>query len=126
MGSRVLVVDDDPQVVKVIRDALVREGFSVVSARHGLECLHKVESEQPDLVILDVNMPVMDGFKALRTLRKREETRNLRIILLTVRRERGDVLRGWQGGADLYINKPCKMEELVAAVKRLLAAPARL
>jgi DNA-binding response OmpR family regulator len=126
MGNRVLVVDDEPQVISVIRDALTREGFSVFSARDGAECLRKVESEHPDLVILDVNMPVMDGFRALHALREREDTRNLPVVMLTVRDQRGDELAGLSAGADLYFRKPCRMEDLVAAVKRLLGVPARL
>jgi len=126
MGNRVLVVDDEPNVVSVIRDALTREGFSVLSAQDGAECLQKVESEQPDLVILDVNMPVMDGFKVLYALRESEDTRNLPVVMLTVREERGDELAGWMAGADLYLKKPCKMEDLVAGVKRLLEAPAKV
>ncbi len=121
-----LVVDDEPEVVSVIRHALTREGFSVSSARDGAECLRKVESEQPDLVILDVNMPVMNGFKVLHALREREDTKNLPVLMLTVRHERGDELAGWTAGADLYLKKPCKMEHLIAGVKRLLEVPARL
>ncbi len=126
MGNRVLVVDDEPQVVRVITDALRGEGFSVVSARDGAECLRKVESERPDLVILDVNMPVMDGFKTLHALRETEETKNLPVVMLTVRHERGDELAGWMAGADLYLKKPCKMERLISGVKRLLEVPVRL
>ncbi|UCC68067.1 MAG: response regulator [Armatimonadota bacterium] len=126
MGNRVLVVDDEPNVVNVIGDALTREGFSVLSARDGAECLQKVESEQPDLVILDVNMPVMNGFKVLHALREREDTRNLPVVMLTVREQRGDVLAGWTAGADLYFTKPCNMKDLVAGVRRLLQAPAKV
>ena len=125
MGKCVLVVDDDPPMVDLIEDALVREGFSVTSARNGAECLRKVDAEQPDLVILDVMMPVMDGFKALRALRERPETRDLPVIILTVRKEPGDVLAGWMGGANLYVNKPCKISELVAAVKQMLGVPTK-
>jgi DNA-binding response OmpR family regulator len=122
MQKRVLVVDDHLPVVRLIEEALAREGFEVFSARNGAECLRKVAAQRPDLVILDVVMPVMDGFQALRRLRQRPETKDLPVIILTVRRERGDVLEGWTAGANLYITKPCKMEALVAAVKRLLGS----
>jgi DNA-binding response OmpR family regulator len=126
MGNRVLVVDDEPEVVSVISEALTRAGFSVLSARDGAECLRMVASRQPDLVILDVNMPGMNGFKALHALREKEDTRNLPVVMLTVRHERGDELAGLLAGADLYLKKPCKMEHLIAGVKRLLEVPARL
>jgi DNA-binding response OmpR family regulator len=126
MGKRVLVVDDHPPTVELIRDALVREGFSVVSAGNGADCLRKVEAHRPDLVILDIVMPVMDGIKSLRALRANPETKNLPVIVLTVRTKATDVLAGWTAGADLYLTKPCKIQRLVAAVKRVLGAPAYL
>jgi CheY-like chemotaxis protein len=128
MGTRVLVVDDNAETVRVISDVLSREGFSVISASNGKECLSKVEAEHPDVIILDVMMPVMNGLKALRALRENPKTRTLPVIVLTVRDQQGDVLAGWMAGADLsdlYIGKPCRVEELVAAVKRVTTAPAR-
>jgi two-component system sensor histidine kinase ChiS len=124
MGTRVLVVDDHVETVRVISDVLTREGFSVVSARNGEECLRQVAAERPDLIILDVMMPVMDGLRALRALRENPETRTLPVIVLTVRDQQGDVLAGWMAGADLYINKPCRIDELVAAVRRMTMAGA--
>ena len=126
MGKRVLVVDDHPPMVKLIEDALVREGFSVLSAGDGRECMRKAQAERPDLIILDVVMPGMDGFKVLHLLRERPETTDIPVILLTVRKERGDVLTGWMAGANLYMTKPCNIGELVSAVKGLLGMPARV
>jgi DNA-binding response OmpR family regulator len=126
MPKRVLVVDDQPATVELIRDALVREGFSVVTARNGAECLRKVEAHQPDLVILDIVMPVMDGLKALRAIRSSPETENLPVIVLTVRTKETDVRAGWLAGADLYLTKPCKIHDLVASVRRILGAAARI
>ena len=126
MGKRVLVVDDHPAMVKLIEDALLDAGFSVDTAGDGAECLRKAAARPPDLVILDVVMPRMDGFQALRKLRERSEMRDVPVIILTVRKESGDLLTGWMAGATVYINKPCSMEKLVAATKRLLGAPAQL
>ncbi len=120
MGKRVLVVDDHPPTVELIRDALVREGFAVLSAANGAECLRKVQAHQPDLVVLDIVMPVMDGLKTLRALRGKPETENLPVIVLTVRTRAADVLAGWAAGADIYLTKPCKIQHLVATVKRVL------
>jgi two-component system response regulator MprA len=125
MGERVLVVDDHPPMVKLIEDALGKEGFSVLSAQNGAEGLRVVATERPDLVILDVEMPVMDGFEVLRALRLKVATSSLPVIMLSVHKEPEDLLAGWIGGADQYLTKPCKMEDVVAAVRKALAPPAR-
>ena len=121
MAKRVLVVDDHPPTVKIIRRCLEREGFEVAAADNGAKCLLSVASRPPDLVILDVMMPVMDGFETLRVLRERPETRHLPVIMLTCRKEDGDVLRGWMSGVDLYLTKPFQTNELLLATRRILA-----
>jgi len=120
MQKRVLVVDDHPPTVRLIRKALEQEGVRVTSARNGAECLLAIEDEKPDLLILDVVMPVMDGFQTLRVLREREETRDLRVIVLSIRSDDQDVLKGLSTGADIYVTKPFKMPELLLAARRLL------
>jgi len=125
MSRRVLVADDHPPVIIMIRKALEGEGFSVLSARTGDECLAAVDAEQPDLLILDLVMPGMGGMEVLRTLRQDPDTRHLPVIVLTARKAQGDVLDGWLGGADRYLTKPFRIEELLAAVEDVLAAPAQ-
>ena len=120
MAKTVLVVDDHPPTVRLIQNALEQDGFSVVTASNGAECVLAVHREQPDLVILDVIMPVMDGFQALRVLRENNRTKRLPVIILTVRKSDEDVLHGWQIGADMYLTKPFEVPELVSAVKRIL------
>lgn len=120
MKKHVLVVDDHPPTVKLIRKALENEGLRVTGARNGAECLLAIEDERPDLVILDVIMPVMDGFQTLRVLREREETRSLPVVILSIRSDDQDILKGLSTGADIYVTKPFKMEEVVLAVRRLL------
>jgi len=126
MEKRILVVDDDPPVVELVREVLTRAGFSVSTAADGPACLRKVTEETPDLIVLDINMPDMDGFTVLRKLRERPATKDLPVILLTVREGHGDVLQGWLAGANLYMSKPCSPTELVAAVRQMLEAPASL
>ena len=120
MAKRVLVVDDDPQVVKIIQRALEREGLEVAVATNGAEALLAIGRQRPDLVILDVVMPVMDGFQALRALREKPETKDLPVLMLTARSEDRDVARGWTAGVDLYLTKPFTMEELLTATRRML------
>jgi DNA-binding response OmpR family regulator len=111
-------------MVQLIQETLEGEGFSVLSAQNGAECLRVVAEEHPDLVILDVEMPLMDGFQVLRALRLKHATRDLPVVMLTVRNTQTDMLAGLMKGADEYLTKPCRMEDLVAAVKRNLPAPA--
>ncbi len=118
--KRVLMVDDDPLVVKLVQTALAAEGLDVIAATNGAECLLAVEAHHPDLVILDVAMPVLDGFETLRALRNKAATASLPVIMLTAREANSDVARGWATGADLYITKPFEIEELMLAVNRLL------
>ena len=123
MGKRVLVVDDHLPVVRLIEERLTREGFEVFTAQNGAECLRTVAAERPDLVILDLEMPIMDGLRALRALRLKPATSYLPVIILTVHKDKPDLIAGWMAGADEYLTKPCRMEDLVAAVNRVLAAP---
>ena len=99
---------------------LERAGYTVVTAFDGREALEKVELEQPDLVVLDVMMPYMDGFEVLQTLRKNQSTRDLPVIMLTAKAQDADVFRGWQSGVDCYLTKPFNPMELISFVKRIL------
>ena len=89
-------------------------------ARHDAAFLEKVEAEQPDLVVLDVIMPYMDGFEVLRTLRKNQSTQELPVIMLTAKAQDADVLWGWHSGVDCYLTKPFNPMELLSLVKRIL------
>jgi len=120
MARRVLVVDDDPLILRALTGVLEREGMEVDTSKDGAECLQAISAHPPDLVILDVAMPVMDGFQALRALREKEETKHIPVIMLTARREDRDVLRGWMTGVDLYLTKPFGADDLLVAVRRLL------
>lgn len=120
MAKRVLVVEDDPPTCRLIANALRREGLEVTTATDGAECLLAVVDQRPDLVILDVMMPVLDGFQTLRALRENDVTKHLPVVMLTARREDRDVLRGWMTGVDLYLTKPFQLDDLLVAVRRIL------
>jgi DNA-binding response OmpR family regulator len=120
VARRVLVVDDDPGVVRLVRANLQVEGFEVTAAANGAECLLAVDAQYPDLIILDVMMPVLDGFQTLRLLKEKPETASIPIIMLTVRGSDADVLHGWANGVDLYLTKPFETSELIASTKRIL------
>ena len=120
MANHVLVVDDHPPTLRLITNALENEGIRVRTARNGAECLLAIDTERPDLLVLDIIMPVMDGFQTLRILRENQQHKSLPVIILSIRNDDRDILKGLTTGADMYITKPFKMDELVTAVQRML------
>ena len=114
---RVAVVDDDKQIVTLIKDILESEGYDVVSYRDSYTALHQIRSRIPDLVILDVIMPEMNGIELLRSLRQKSD---VPVIFLTGLQEEGEELRGLQAGADDYIHKPFSQRALIERVKSVL------
>ncbi len=113
----ILVVDDEPRMRRFIRMNLEVEGCRVIEAPDGLEALEKVREELPDVVILDVMMPNMDGFETLHDLR---EFSDVPVIMLTVRADEDDRIRGLELGADDYLGKPFSPRELVSRIKAVL------
>jgi len=113
----VLVVDDEPRMTRFIRMNLELEGYRVIEAHNGVEALDKVRADLPDLVILDVMMPELDGFETLEMLR---EVSNVPVIMLTVRADEDDKVRGLELGADDYVTKPFGARELASRVKAVL------
>jgi len=110
----ILVVDDEPKIVQLVRDYLERAGFAVFSAQDGKNALSLARTEKPDLLILDLGLPGLDGLDVTRELRK---SSNAPIIMLTARSEETDKLVGLELGADDYITKPFSPKELVARVR---------
>jgi DNA-binding response OmpR family regulator len=112
--KQILVVDDEPRIAEICRDYLERAGFKVMIAGNGADALTLARSKQPDLVVLDLGLPKMDGLDVTRSLRKRS---NVPIIMLTARVEESDKLTGLELGADDYLTKPFSPKELVARVR---------
>ena len=119
MPKKILAVDDERHIVRLVQVNLERQGYEVVTAFDGKEALEKIASENPDLVVLDVMMPYMDGFEVLQTIRKNPETRELPVIMLTAKAQDADVFRGWQQGVDCYLTKPFNPRELITFVRRI-------
>ena len=113
----VLVVDDEPRMIRFIRMNLELEGYRVIEASDGLEALEQVRKNLPDLVIMDVMMPKMDGFETLRVLR---EISTVPVILLTVKSDEEDRIHGLELGADDYVTKPFSPRELISRVNAVL------
>ena len=117
MSGTILVVDDEPKIVRQARDYLERSGFHVVTASDGQAALVVARHERPDLVVLDLNLPAMDGLDVCRALRRESD---VPIIMLTARAQETDRLVGLELGADDYITKPFSPRELVARVRAVL------
>ncbi len=119
--KRILVVDDDPLVTKLVKINLELSGFAVEEAWDGDGAVKALESDPPDLLVLDLMMPRMDGWELLRLVREREDLKELPVILLTAKVHDENLIRGWEMGADGYITKPfnpIRLSDHVAGVLR--------
>jgi two-component system response regulator MprA len=117
MGANILVVDDDPKITQLLKRALSLEGYSVQTASSGAAGLEEVRVQEPDLVILDVLMPGIDGIEVCRRIRSAGDTP---VLLLTAKDEVADRVKGLDSGADDYLVKPFALEELLARIRVLL------
>jgi two-component system KDP operon response regulator KdpE len=116
-GMRILIVDDEMRMIDFIRMNLELEGAKMLSARNGLEALDQVRRHNPDLILLDIMMPQLDGYETLRMLR---EFSSIPVVMLTAKGEEEDIVKGLELGADDYITKPFGVRELVSRVKAVL------
>lgn len=119
--KEVLVVDDDPVLVKTLKAYLERAGYRVNEAAHGLEALQRVKERKPDLILLDVLMPMLDGFKVARMLKFDKNYADIPIIVLTSRGTDAEKEVGKKVGADEYLLKPYKISEVLALVGNYLS-----
>ncbi|MFL5929086.1 MAG: response regulator transcription factor [Gaiellaceae bacterium] len=116
----VLVADDDDDIRLLVAYRMEKAGYAVLQARDGQEAVDLALEHRPDLAILDVMMPRLDGYEATRQLRAHDETKRIPVILLTARAQEDDVQRGFEAGADDYIRKPFSPQELRARVQAIL------
>ena len=117
MKHKVLVIDDDPELTKLLRIGLEKDGFDVITANSGKEGLSHAYENRPDIVILDVMMPEMDGWATCRRIRYMCD---IPIIMLTAKTDKSDLLKGFSVGVDDYVEKPCSIEELRARIRAVL------
>ncbi|OAI57546.1 two-component system response regulator, partial [Acidobacteria bacterium SCGC AG-212-P17] len=117
-GSRLLIIEDDPTLLRGLKDTFVAKGCEVISAVEGEEGLNLALSSQPDLVLLDIMLPKMNGYEVCREIR--EHGQHMPIILLTAKGQEEDIVLGLNLGADDYVTKPFKIRELVARVNAFL------
>lgn len=120
MAKRVLVVDDEPNIVMSLEFLMKRSGFEVDVARNGHEALAALEGTPPDLLLLDVMMPELDGYAVCERIRARPEWNGTKVVMLTARGRDSERERGLSLGADAYVTKPFSTRELVEKVKQML------
>jgi two-component system alkaline phosphatase synthesis response regulator PhoP len=124
-GPTVLVVDDEEDLLSLLEYNLEQEGFEVVLARDGVEAIEQTRAHEPDLIILDVMMPKMDGIEVCERLRKDAHLRTIPIMMLTARTEEEDQVEGLDVGADIYLGKPVSVSVIVSQTKALLRSARR-
>ncbi|MBI3158528.1 MAG: response regulator [Chloroflexi bacterium] len=123
MQGKILIVDDDIDTLQLVGTMLERQGFKIVAANNGQQAIQKASDEKPDLIILDVMMPGMDGYEVTRKLRAMEHTAFIPIILFTAKTQVDDKVTGFESGADDYLTKPTHPTELIARVRSILTRP---
>jgi len=119
-GRKIVIIEDEPDIVEVIAYNLSREGYQVVSAQDGEEGLRKVRKEMPDLVLLDLMLPGMDGLELCKEMKEDQRMRSIPVIMVTAKGDESDVVLGLGVGADDYIAKPFSPKELIARVRAVL------
>jgi two-component system alkaline phosphatase synthesis response regulator PhoP len=120
VSKKILIADDEPSIVAAVEFLLQRHGYEVHVARNGEEALELVEAHHPDLVLLDVMMPLKSGYEVCMRMREREDWRHIKIIMLSAKGRDVEVTKGLSMGADIYVTKPFSTRELVSKIKGLL------
>jgi CheY-like chemotaxis protein len=119
--KKIMVVDDNEEVISIVKTALEREGYRVVGVTDGMECLERVEKEKPDLILMDVMMPRLDGWEVCKRIKESELLLSIPVSMLTVCKTPEDVKKSFEyAGADAHLTKPLSVEELRKVVRELL------
>ena len=122
MKHKIVLAEDEPQIARLTIFKLEKEGFEVIWEEDGGATLESVKNNKPDLVLLDVMMPVMDGYQVLKKIKENDDLKMIPVIMLTAKGQERDVISGIEMGAEDYVVKPFRPAELVARIKRILGA----
>ena len=123
MSKKILIADDEPNIVAAVEFLLQRNGYEVHVARNGDEALKLVEACNPDLVLLDVMMPLRSGYEVCKRIRENDDWRHIKIIMLSAKGRDAEVTKGLAIGADLYVTKPFSTKDLMGKIVTLLEQP---
>jgi DNA-binding response OmpR family regulator len=119
MAYKLLVVDDERDIVEILQDKLTREGFEVVTASDGKAALARIESDNPDIILLDLMMPELNGFEVLREVRTKYREKWRPVIIVSSKNEFESVVDCYDLEADLYLTKPCSFYDILAGIKKM-------
>lgn len=122
MTKKILVADDEPNIVVALEYLLQRSGYEVHIARNGDEVLKQIEAHVPDLVLLDVMMPLRSGYEVCKRIRERIDWRHIKIVMLSAKGRDAEINKGLATGADLYVTKPFSTRDMVEKIRGLLAS----
>lgn len=117
---KVLIVDDEPNILMSLEFLMHKEGYQVFVARNGAEALNIINSETPDLILLDIMMPEVDGYEVCQLVKNNPPTRHIKIIFLSAKTKEEDITKGYEMGADLYVTKPFSTRVLIKKVYDLI------
>ena len=120
MSKKILVADDEPNIVTALEFLLERDGYQVRTARNGDEALKAIETDPPDLVLLDIMMPVKSGYEICKRIRENPEWAGIKVVMLSAKGREVEVNKGLALGADLYVTKPFSTRELMEKIRSLL------
>jgi len=120
MKYKIILAEDEPQIARLIKFKLEREGYEVIWEKDGGAALESIKENTPDLVLLDIMMPVMDGYQVLKKIKEDENLKNIPVIMLTAKGQERDIVKGIEMGSEDYIVKPFRPAELVARIKKVL------
>jgi DNA-binding response OmpR family regulator len=123
MAKKVLIVDDEPSIIVALQFLMEQNGYETLVAFSGEEAMETIARQHPDLILLDIMLPVVDGFEVCQRVRENPEWKDIRIVLVTALGSEANAAKGLALGADAYITKPFANADLVAKVKELLACP---
>ncbi|MCD4813914.1 response regulator [bacterium] len=122
MSKKILVVDDEPAIARLVKMSLAVEGYDVRTATSGFEALEEVAAWHPELIVLDIMMPGMNGYEVCVEIKSKPQTKQIKVVFLTARGNPGDAQQGFTVGGDDYIMKPFDPEELLEKVKSIIGA----
>jgi len=126
MSKKILVIEDDPSTLRFVEYTLQQEGLQVFTARNGLDGLKSAQTQQPDLIILDIMLPGLDGYEICHRLRQKAETASIPVLMLSAKARQEDKDMGMRVGADDYLTKPVDPSEIVTRVQALLAGTGKV
>lgn len=119
-AQKVLIVDDDPNILMSLEFLMRKSGYSVFIARNGKEALELLDSNMPDIALLDIMMPDVDGYEICRYVKKNKKLKACKVVFISAKTRESDIQKGYDAGADLYITKPFSTRQLMAKIQELV------